>query len=105
MGHDYSHDHHHSPLPAADPLDEEICVCFHVRRRKVEAWCRREKPRVPSQVSACLGAGTGCGWCIPFLKAILDEVVAGGPKAAIPTRAEYLEARKAYHRKKGIDRA
>jgi NAD(P)H-nitrite reductase large subunit len=89
--------HHHGSADSTDPGDREVCVCFHVRRRKVESWCRREKPRVVSLVSQCLSAGTGCGWCIPFLKAIHHEIVEGGPPADIPTEEEYLDRRAAYH--------
>ncbi|MHC4820945.1 MAG: (2Fe-2S)-binding protein, partial [Planctomycetota bacterium] len=67
MGHD------HGSTDSDDPLDREVCVCFHVKRRKIENWCRREKPPVVSLISECLSAGTGCGWCIPFLKQIHDE--------------------------------
>lgn len=49
-------------------LDDELCLCFHVSRRKIENFIRRTKPQRPSQLSECLGAGTGCGWCRPFLK-------------------------------------
>lgn len=28
----------------------------------------RTEPKVASQLSECLGAGTGCGWCRPFLE-------------------------------------
>lgn len=93
--------HGHHP-PSADPLDAEVCVCFHVRRRKVEAFCRREKPKVISLVSQCLSAGTGCGWCIPFLKAIHREILEGGPRFEMPAPEEYLEKRKAFHREKGV---
>jgi bacterioferritin-associated ferredoxin len=99
--------HEHLPQPPmdpADPGDAEVCVCFHVRRRKIEAFCRREKPKVISLVSECLSAGTGCGWCIPVLKAIHKEVLAGGPRVEMPDRAAYLEGRKAYHRSRGIVR-
>lgn len=51
-------------------LDDKVCLCFHVTRRKLVNWVRLNGPRVPSQLSACGGAGTGCGWCIPFLKQI-----------------------------------
>ena len=95
-------DHHHGST--GDPLDDEICVCFHVRRRKVEAYCRREKPKVISLMSECLSAGTGCGWCIPFLKAVHREVLEGGPRFRMPTPEEYVEKRRAYHREKGIVR-
>ena len=51
-------------------LDDTICFCFHVPLRKVESFCRREKPQAASQISACLSAGTGCGWCIPMLRKV-----------------------------------
>ena len=50
--------------------DDTICFCFHVSLRKVETFCNVEKPKVPSQISECLSAGTGCGWCVPMLKKI-----------------------------------
>jgi NAD(P)H-nitrite reductase large subunit len=50
--------------------DDIVCFCFHVRLRKVEAFCRIEKPLHASQISDCLSAGTGCGWCRPMLKHI-----------------------------------
>jgi bacterioferritin-associated ferredoxin len=53
--------------------DAKICYCFHVSRRKLVNFVRREKPRAPSQMSECGGAGTGCGWCIPFLKQIFEQ--------------------------------
>ena len=50
--------------------DDEICFCFHVSLRKVRNFCRVEKPLVASQISECLSAGTGCGWCRPMLRKI-----------------------------------
>jgi bacterioferritin-associated ferredoxin len=58
--------------------DQKVCYCFHVSRRKLENFVRRTQPRVPSQLSECGGAGTGCGWCIPFLKQILNQAQQGG---------------------------
>jgi len=84
--------------------DRDLCVCFHVPRRKVESFCRRERPKVASLISECLSAGTGCGWCIPYLKAIHAEVVLGGPAVEVPADEEYRRMRKEYHRKKGIVR-
>lgn len=52
--------------------DDEICYCYHVSLRKLFKFAAREKLSRPSQMSACLGAGTGCGWCIPILKKIFD---------------------------------
>jgi NAD(P)H-nitrite reductase large subunit len=54
--------------------DDEICFCFHVTLRKVENYCRIEKPKVASQISQCLSAGTGCGWCRPMLRKIHQRV-------------------------------
>ncbi|HSI33210.1 MAG TPA: (2Fe-2S)-binding protein [Tepidisphaeraceae bacterium] len=48
--------------------DDEICFCFHVTLRKVASFCRNQKPKVASQISECLSAGTGCGWCRPMLR-------------------------------------
>jgi len=57
-------------------LDDKICYCFHVSRRKLINWVRLNAPKVPSQLAMCGGAGTGCGWCIPFLKQIFKQGVA-----------------------------
>ena len=54
-------------------LDDKVCYCFHVSRRKLVNWVRLNEPQVPSQLSECGGAGTGCGWCIPFLKQIFRQ--------------------------------
>ena len=50
--------------------DDTVCFCFHVTLRKVETFCNVEKPRVASEISECLSAGTGCGWCVPMLRKI-----------------------------------
>jgi bacterioferritin-associated ferredoxin len=84
-------------------LDAKICYCFHVTRRKLVNFVRQRKPKVPSQLSECGGAGTGCGWCIPFLKQIFHEGVRGGATAELERltpeeyerrRAEYIRAGK-----------
>ena len=54
-------------------LDDEICYCFHVSMRKLVNFARRERPAQASRMTECLGAGTGCGWCIPFLKKIAAD--------------------------------
>ncbi len=77
-------------------LDAKICYCFHVSRRKLMNFVRREQPRVASQLSECGGAGTGCGWCIPFLKQIFED---GGAKALEElSPAEYEQRRAVYIR-------
>lgn len=50
--------------------DDDICYCYHVSLRKLVNFARRVRPRNPAQMSDCLGAGTGCGWCIPILTKI-----------------------------------
>lgn len=48
--------------------DDHVCLCFHVSLRKINSYLERENPPVASLISECLSAGTGCGWCVPFLK-------------------------------------
>jgi len=68
---------HSSPftLPAMQP-DDELCLCFHVTQRKVSNFLRIEKPRRVAQLSECFGAGTGCGWCRPFLQRLFEAAAA-----------------------------
>lgn len=54
-------------------LDDKVCLCFHVTRRKLVNYVRIQQPKVASQLSQCGGAGTGCGWCVPFLKQIFRQ--------------------------------
>lgn len=51
---------------------DEICLCFHVTRKKLTKFVRLERPQRESQLSECFGAGTGCGWCRPYLRAIFQ---------------------------------
>ena len=53
-------------------LDDEVCLCFHVTKRKVHQYIRVTRPEVASQLSECFGAGTGCGWCRPYLERIFS---------------------------------
>jgi bacterioferritin-associated ferredoxin len=83
-------------------LDDKLCYCFHVTKRKVMNFIRIHKPRRASQVSECGGAGTGCGWCVPFLKQCFeqgsrgefDEVDAVMPADYARLRAAYILAGK-----------
>jgi bacterioferritin-associated ferredoxin len=80
-------------------LDAKVCYCFHVSRRKLLNFIRLDKPKVPSQLSQCGGAGTGCGWCIPFLKQIHQQAVQGGTTELEQlTPAEYEQRRAEYIR-------
>lgn len=76
-------------------LDDKVCYCFHVSRRKLVNWVRLHEPKVPSQLSECGGAGTGCGWCIPFLKQIFKqaEIEVSADEYA-KQRAEYVRSGK-----------
>lgn len=58
-------------------LDAEVCLCFHVSRRKLTNYARRHRIKVASQLSECGGAGTGCGWCVPFLRQIFKQATDG----------------------------
>ncbi len=82
-------------------LDEELCLCFHVTQRKVINFIRVEKPRRAGQLSECFGAGTGCGWCRPFLERLFRELQQGADAAELPLRAEYAQQRAAYVRAGG----
>jgi bacterioferritin-associated ferredoxin len=79
--------------------DAKVCYCFHVTRRKLVNYIRVNRPKVPSQLSECGGAGTGCGWCIPFLKQLHQQAVSGGEtELERLTPAEYEKLRAAYVR-------
>jgi NAD(P)H-nitrite reductase large subunit len=94
--------------------DDELCLCFHVTKRKVMNFIRVERPTRPGQLSECFGAGTGCGWCRPFLRRLFDEAVARGETARDPydesstvssgdepSAAEYARQRSSYVRSGG----
>lgn len=76
--------------------DEKLCFCFHVTRRKVTNWIRIHQPRVPSEVSQCGGAGTGCGWCVPFLRKLFDAGKVGGDGEISVDSATYAAQRARY---------
>ncbi len=80
--------------------DEHLCLCFHVSRRKVENFCRIEQPAAPSLLSECGGAGTGCGWCRPFLKK-LWEASRQQAEADLPAAEAYASERGNYVRSGG----
>jgi bacterioferritin-associated ferredoxin len=84
--------------------DDELCLCFHVTRRKVEQYIRARRPAVASQLSDCYGAGTGCGWCRPFLQRLHAQLL-GDDQAAnqsdplsedLPDATSYAADRAAY---------
>jgi bacterioferritin-associated ferredoxin len=82
-----------------DP-DDHVCLCFRVSLRKIANFVARENPRVPSQISDCLGAGTGCQWCVPFLRK-LHQLHAEGRPMDLPVSPEEYAQRRARYRSTG----
>jgi len=77
-------------------LDDEVCLCFHVTKRKLVNFLRIERPRRAAQLSDCFGAGTGCGWCRRYLEKMFDNAQAGATVADDPDATEYAKQRSAY---------
>lgn len=77
--------------------DDELCLCFHVTRRKVLNFLRVEQPQRASQLSECFGAGTGCGWCRPYLEQLFRQMQASdSSEPALPEAREYARLRTRY---------
>lgn len=79
--------------------DDTVCYCYHVSLRKLMNFARRERPEHASRMSECLGAGTGCGWCIPYLCRIAESADEPAGAQLDITPEEYAAARQAYRRK------
>jgi bacterioferritin-associated ferredoxin len=82
-------------------LDAKVCYCFHVSRRKLINFIRITRPRVPSQLAECGGAGSGCGWCISFLKQLHQQAVEGGATELECLSSEEYERRRAAYIRAG----
>ncbi len=77
--------------------DDKICYCYDVSLRKLRNFARRRHLACPSQLSECLGAGTGCGWCIPTLKRVFEEANQGQESLDVGlTPDEYARRRQEY---------
>ena len=76
--------------------DDHVCLCFRVSLRKLQNHLERERPTVASQLSECLGAGTGCGWCVPFLRRLHAQHVAGTLPALDESPEDYAKRRTQY---------
>ena len=83
--------------------DDHVCLCFHVSLRKVSNFIRRESPKVPSQLSECLGAGTGCRWCVPFLTKLHQQWQRGEPMDLSVSPERYAERRAVYRERADRD--
>ena len=60
---------------------------------------KREQPTVPSRMSECLGAGTGCQWCVPFLKKLHAQWSAGEEPGLTVSPEQYARRRADYRRR------
>ncbi len=80
-----------------DP-DDQVCLCFRVPLRKIRSYCARENPPVASLISECLGAGTGCGWCVPFLKHLHAQHQRGETPDLRISPEQYSNARSGFHK-------
>lgn len=76
-------------------LDDEVCLCFHVTKRKLVNFLRVEQPKRAGQLSECFGAGTGCGWCRGYLRRLFEANAADSPPAD-PSFAEHTQGRAGY---------
>ena len=76
--------------------DDHVCLCFRVSQRKLVNFMKREAPKVPSQLSECLGAGTGCQWCVPFLTRLHRQWAAGEEPGLEFDVAAYAKRRSHY---------
>lgn len=81
--------------------DDHVCLCFRVSKRKIVNYCRREQPPVASLISDCLQAGTGCGWCVPYLKRLHDQVAHGEADPDLPVNPEEYARKRSAYRKTG----
>jgi NAD(P)H-nitrite reductase large subunit len=80
-----------------DP-DDNVCLCFHVPLRKIRTFLARENPPVASLISECLSAGTGCQWCVPFLKHLHAQHQRGETPDLKVSPEQYCKARLSYHK-------
>lgn len=82
-------------------LDDELCLCFHVTRRKVVNYLRVEKPQKAAQLSDCFGAGTGCGWCRPFLQKLFEQAQEGNREGLVLPTVEECAKRRSHYVQQG----
>ena len=76
--------------------DENVCLCYRVSLRKIRTFLKREKPPVASRLGDCLGAGTGCGWCCPFLEQLHAQSQAGEEPDLPLSPTDYAKRRARY---------
>lgn len=81
--------------------DDHVCLCFRVSKRKIVNYLQRERPQYASQISECLSAGTGCQWCVPFLKKLHAQVMAEEAAPDLPISPVDYAAGRASFRSSG----
>lgn len=81
--------------------DDHVCLCFGVSKRKIVNYCKRQRPPVASLISDCLSAGTGCGWCVPFLEKLHRQTMKGHEHPDLPIAPLEYAKQRADYRKTG----
>lgn len=85
--------------------DDHVCLCFRVSLRKIRTFLAVNNPPVASLISECLSAGTGCMWCVPFLKHLHAQHQRGEIPDLHVSPERYAEARLTYHKTSERDEA
>ncbi len=80
--------------------EDDVCLCFHVSVAKVCSYLRRENPPVASLISECLGAGSGCGWCVPQLRHLHELHRQGEPVELSQSPEDYARDREVYRQER-----
>jgi len=76
--------------------DDNVCLCYRVSLGKLRSYLEREDPSVASLLSECLGAGTGCGWCVPYLEELHARHTRGEPVDLTVGSEAYAQGRVTY---------
>lgn len=76
--------------------DDHVCLCFRVSLRKIRTFLAVNNPPVASLISECLSAGTGCMWCVPFLRHLHAQHQRGETPDLRVSPERYAEARLQY---------
>ncbi|WP_256361158.1 (2Fe-2S)-binding protein [Methylomonas koyamae] len=50
-----------------------VCSCFNVGEKTIQQAVQTQKLQSVAAISACLGAGSGCGSCVAELKEFLPQ--------------------------------
>lgn len=64
------------PPQGQEDIGRIICSCFAVGEKTIIKTIKEKQLQNVAQIGNCLGAGTGCGSCVPELKALLESRLA-----------------------------